>query len=196
MSFVNFIRIAIASVVLAFLAGCAHPIAVSAEKTPERVESNLIQKKVAYTMSDAERSKQVTTEGGGGDRVSYYPYRDLEKAIRDALRAVYSEVIVLRSAADAKALSESGAALVFSPEIVTTSGSSSPFTWPPTRFTTEISCKVTDASGTEVTRFLVKGSGNAEFSEFVKNFGLAASRAGTDAAEKLTAEVKGNEKLR
>lgn len=128
---------------------------LSAEKTPERVESQLIQKKVAYAMTDADRAKQVITEGGGGDRVSYYPYRDLEKAIRESLRSVYADVVVIRSAADAN-----------------------------------------DATGQEVTRVLVAGSGDAEFSEFKSNFSLAASRAGTDLASKLSADIRANEKLR
>ena len=181
---------------MAVLAGCAHPIVVTAEKTPERVEAQLIQKKVAYAMNDADRAKEVTTAGGGGDRVSYYPYRDLEKAVRDALRSVYADVVVIRSATDAHAVRESGAALVFTPEINTTSGSPSPFTWPPTTFTSEIACKVTDASGQEVTRLVATGAGNAEFSEFKSNFSLAANRAGTDVASKLSAEIRAHDKLR
>ncbi|CAN7657572.1 hypothetical protein LJR130_005072 [Variovorax sp. LjRoot130] len=196
MSIRSFVRLCAATAVVAVLAGCAHPIVVSAEKTPERVESQLVQKKVAYAMTDADRAKEVTTEGGGGDRVSYYPYRDLEKAIREALRSVYADVIVIRSAADANAMRDSGVALVFTPEIKTTSGSPSPFTWPPTRFTSEIACKVTDASGQEVASVRAAGSGNAEFSEFKSNFSLAANRAGSDVASKLSAEIRANDKLR
>jgi len=196
MSMLRIGRVAAAIAFVAVLAGCAHPIAIQAEKTPERVEATLSSKKVAYVMTDAERGKQVITPGGGGDRVSYYPYRDLEKALRDTLRSVYTDVVVVPSAADTKALRESGASLVFTPEIITTSSSPSPFTWPPTQFGTEIVCRVTDAEGQEVTRVRVNGKGNAEFSEFKSNFGLAANRAGTDVAEKLSAEIRGNPKLR
>lgn len=196
MSMLRIGRIAASIAFVAVLAGCAHPIAIQAEKTPERVDATLSPKKVAYVMTEAERGKQIITPGGGGDRISYYPYRDLEKALRDTLRSVYADVVVVASAADAKAVRESGAALVFTPEIVTTSSSPSPFTWPPTQFGTEIVCRVTDADGQEVTRVRVNGSGKAEFSEFKSNFGLAANRAGTDAAEKLSAEIRGNPKLR
>jgi hypothetical protein len=147
-------------------------------------------------MTEADRGKQVITPGGGGDRVSYYPYRDLEKTLRDTLRSVYADVVIVASAADAKAVRESGASLVFTPEITTTSSSPSPFTWPPTQFGTEIVCRVTDLEGQEVTRLRVNGTGNAEFSEFKSNFSLAANRAGTDAAEKLSAEIRANPKLR
>lgn len=196
MSIVQIARLAAAAAVVAILTGCAHPISMSTDTAPARVESTLIQKKVAYALSDAERGKQVTTPGGGGDKVSYYPYRDLEKSIRDALRAVYQDVVVIKSAADAKAVADSGATLVFTPEIKTTSSSPSPFTWPPTVFTTEISCTVTDTSGVEITRVRAIGNGVAEFSEFKGNFGLSAKRAAEDVSTKLSQEIRSNEKLR
>ncbi|MGJ7494882.1 hypothetical protein ACSFA8_07395 [Variovorax sp. RT4R15] len=195
MSIVRFGRMAAALAFAAVLVGCAHPISMNAETAPERVESKLIPKKVAYALSDAERGKQVITPGGGGDRVSYYPYRDLEKSIRDALRAVYQDVVVVKSATDAEAVKTSGAALVFTPEIKTDSSSPSPFTWPPTIFKTEIACTITDASGVEVTRVKAVGNGVAEFSEFKGNFGLSANRAATDVTAKLAQEIRSNEKL-
>lgn len=189
-------RLAAGAVLAALLGACAHPIVVSAEKTPERIEAQLVQKKVAYAMADTDRTKEVITPGGGGDRISYYPYHDLEKAIRDALRSVYQEVVVVRSTKDADAVRASGAALLFAPEIKTTSSSPSPFTWPPTQFSSEIACTVTDAAGVELARIAVTGNGAAEFSEFKSNFSLAAQRAGTDAAARLSEEIRKNEKLR
>lgn len=196
MSIIRIGRLAAALAFAAVLVGCAHPISMNAETAPERVESKLIPKKVAYALSDAERGKQVITPGGGGDRVSYFPYRDLEKSIRDALRAVYQDVVVVKSATDAEAIKTSGAALVFTPEIKTDSSSPSPFTWPPTIFKTEIACTITDATGAEVTRVKAVGNGVAEFSEFKGNFGLSASRAATDVTAKLAEEIRSNEKLR
>lgn len=185
--------------VLAFaavLVGCAHPISFSAEKAPDRVEASLVQKKVAYAMTDAERGKQVITPGGGGDKVSYYPYRDLEKSIRDALLAVYRDVIVVPSATDADSIRNAGVELVFTPDIKTESSSPSPFTWPPTMFKSDIACVVTDPSGTEVARVQAVGNGAAEFSEFKNNFGLAASRSATDVTSRLADEIRANAKLR
>lgn len=178
------------------LVGCAHPISINAEKAPERVESRLIQKKVAYAMSDADRGKQVTTPGGGGDKVSYYPYRDLEKTIRDALRAVYQDVAVVKSATDLEGIRSAGADLVFTPEIKTDSSSSSAFTWPPTFFKTEIACIVTDPSAMELTRIHAVGDGTAQFSEFNANFGLSASRSAAAVADKLVEEIRRDSKLR
>ncbi|RSZ38278.1 MULTISPECIES: hypothetical protein [unclassified Variovorax] len=190
------LRAGMALAFAALLVGCAHPINVGTDAAPQRVEATLVQKKVAYTMTDAQRAMQAVTPGGGGDRISYYPYRDLEKSIRDALRAVYQDVVVIKSAADANAVQASGAALVFTPEIKTDSGSPSPFTWPPTYFTTEVSCVVTDPAGVEVTRVKASGRGEAEFSEFKGEFGLAAKRAATKMATELSSELRRNEKLR
>ncbi|MEB0056766.1 hypothetical protein [Variovorax sp. LG9.2] len=196
MSIIRIGRIVAALAFVAVLAGCAHPIVMNTDGAPERIESKLLQKKVAYAMNDADRAKQVITPGGGGDRVSYYPYRDLEKSIRDALRSVYQDVVVVKTATDAKAIADSGAVLVFTPEIKTTSSSPSPFTWPPTVFSTEISCQVTDAAGVEVTRVKATGNGIAEFSEFKGNFGLSAKRAAADVTDKLGTAIWKNDKLR
>jgi hypothetical protein len=189
-------RIAAALATAALLAGCSHPITMITETTPPRSVAHLIPKKVAYVMSDAQRDQQVTTAGGSGDRVSYYPYRDLEKSIRDALRAVYRDVIVLRTAGDAKVNEAAGVSLVFTPQIKTDSSSSSWVTWPPTSFTAEVACVVSDAAGAEVTRVRATGNGTAEFGEFNGDYGLAARRAATRLTSQLSSEIRRNEKLR
>lgn len=180
----------------ALLGACAHPISLTGSTVPERVESRLIDKKVAYAINDADRAKQVITPGGGGDKVSYFPYKDLEKSIRDALRSVYRDVVAVKSAADALGIKDAAAVLVFTPQVTTTSSSPSPFTWPPTVFTTEVSCIVTDASGKEIARVKVTGKGAAEFTEFKSDFSLAAKRATDDMAAQLGAEIRRNDKLR
>ncbi|KPU90887.1 hypothetical protein APR50_22310 [Variovorax paradoxus] len=147
-------------------------------------------------MTDAQRDTQVVTPGGSGSKVSYYPYRDLEKPVRDALRAVYRDVVVLRTANDVKANQAAGIALVFTPRITTDSSSSSLLAWPPTSFTAEVQCTVTDAAGAEVTRVRAVGNGTAEFDEYKSDFGLAARRAAARMAAQLASEIRRNEKLR
>ncbi|WP_080898152.1 hypothetical protein [Variovorax paradoxus] len=188
-------RFAAALATAALLAGCSHPITMITETAPPRSVAHLIPKKVAYVMTDAQRDLQVTTAGGSGDRVSYYPYRDLEKSIRDALRGVYRNVIVLRTANDAKANEAAGVSLVFTPQIKTDSSSSSWITWPPTAFTAEVSCVVTDTAGAEVTRVRAVGNGTAEFGEFNGDYGLAARRAARQMTSQLSSEIRRNEKL-
>lgn len=187
---------ATAVLLTALLAGCVHPITMITETAPPRSQAHLVPKKVAYVMTDADRDQEVVTPGGSGDRVSYFPYRDLEKSIRDALRAVYRDVVVLRTAGDAKANEAAGVSLVFAPRIRTDSSSSSFISWPPTSFTAEVSCVVTDAAGAEVTRVKATGNGTAEFGEFKGDFGLAARRAATRLTTQLSSEIRRDDKLR
>jgi len=189
------LRLTGAVALVALLAACAHPINLEPSKLPERNEAQLVAKKVAYVMTDADRAKEAVTPGGGGDKVSYQPYRDMEKALRAALRAVYQDVSVVKSSSDSKALKDAGLAYVFAPEITTASSSPSPFTWPPTKFSTDVSCTVTDVEGSVVARFRVTGQGAAEFSEFKGDFSLSARRAVQDVAEKLVQEIRANQKL-
>jgi hypothetical protein len=178
------------------LAACAHPIVISPLEIPLRDKGAIQSKHVAYVMTEADRNKQVTTEGGGGDKVSYFPYRDLEKAIRDALRAVYSNVSVIKSPSDSIAIEKNEISLVFAPEITTSSNSQSIFTWPPTQFTIELALNATDAVGNLISRIRVIGSGVAEFSEFKSDFGLAGRRAASELSDKLIQEISLNSRLR
>lgn len=195
-SYYRFVRLLCSSVLVALLAACAHPINIEPGTAPTRDAGALISRKVAYVMTDADRAKQVTTEGGGGDKISYFPYRDLEKSIREALRSVYQDVIVLRSVNDAKSDTDASTLLVFAPEISTTSSSPSMLTWPPTRFSVEYVCTVTDAKGDILARIRAVGTGAAEWDEFKGDFALAAKRASTEATKALAAEIRGNAKLR
>jgi hypothetical protein len=196
MQVTRIVRIAFAAATVAVLAACAHPISLEATKLPDPVESQLVSKKVGYAISDADRAKEVTTPGGGGDKVSYFPYRDMEKGIRTALRTVYRDVTALKSASDLAAVKESGVAYVFTPEIITNSSSSSPFTWPPTQFSVQVACTVTDAQGAVVAKVRANGEGAAEFSEFKSDFSLSARRAVADVVEKLALAIRTEQKLR
>lgn len=190
-----FSRLTLVLALASLLGACAHPIVISPIETPGRDSAFLSPKKAAYVMTDADRNTQVTTEGGGGDKVSYFPYRDLEKGIRDALRAVYSDVFVIKSPFDSDAIQQNGISFVFAPEILTSSSSQSIFTWPPTQFTIELSCYVTDPAGNILSRIRVVGSGAAEFSEFKSDLGLAGRRAASDVSEKLKQEIRANPRL-
>jgi hypothetical protein len=196
MEFARVIRTALAVCVVGLLAACAHPINLEPRELPVRSEGQLIPKKVAYVMTDADRAKQVTTPGGGGDKVSYFPYRDMEQTLRATLRSVYADVTVVKAASDLDAIREAGVAYVFKPEILTDSSSPSPFTWPPTKFTADVTCTVTDPNGAVVTNIRAIGQGAAEFDEFKSDFSLSARRAVSDAAAKLAQEIRGSQQLR
>lgn len=168
------------------LLGCAHPITMNPDWAGIQAKNIVkIDRQVAYYISDANRALEVTTSGGGGDMVRYFPYRDIEPGFYKALSDVFRGVTKVQNPKDLEALRKSGISLLITPEVSTSSSSSSLVTWPPTQFTVTLSCVVTDAAGQTVHKLVVTGSGNAEFAEFAGNHSLAAVRASTDALSKL-----------
>lgn len=173
--------------VAVLLSACAHPISVVPEvgKITLPADAKPINKSVAYYIADDARAKEVNSPGGGGDSVSYFPYRDMEVAFFKMLSNVFSNVTRLKSANDTENMQKNSVRLVFKPEITTTSSSSSALTWPPTNFDIDLICKITDADGKEVLTTKVHGSGVAQFSEFKRDFSLSSKRAGLDAILKM-----------
>lgn len=160
---------AAAVVVVLLLGACAHPITINPTSTPPRSEDQLYSKKVVgYVMTDADRSKQVTTEGGGGDKVSYFPYKELEKGIRDALKSIYGDVVLVPSPTDIEAIRRDQIFFVFAPEIYTNSNSDSILTWPPTQFSIDLLSTVTDATGNILARVEVSGQGAASYTAAIR----------------------------
>lgn len=171
----------------AFLFGCAHPITMNPDLAVVAAPAGakVIDKKVAYFMSDAQRTAEVTTPGGGGDKVRYFPYRDIEPGFYKALSEVFSGVTKLQKPMDAAALQANGISMLITPEITTSSSSDGAFTWPPTQFSVNLVCTITDANRKPLQTVRVSGEGGATFSEFKNNLSLAAVRASNDALAKL-----------
>ncbi len=92
---------------------------------------------------------------------------------------------MLTSPTDPAALGKEEIKYVVSPDIVTTSGSTSFLTWPPTNFTVDLTANVRDSSGKMVASPRVVGNGQAEFSEFKSDHGLAGRLAMQDALLKM-----------
>lgn len=181
----RWIALLLATAVVA-LGGCAHPISLQSDTgvLVHTGEGKKIDRKVALAVSDAQKSREVITPGGGGDKVSYYPYRDLETGLYVALSETFSGVTRISGPSDAK-LAQEGAGLVFVPEITTNSHSPSLFTWPPTIFLIDIEMAVRTPAGAPVAQLKVQGEGRAEFDEFKSDFSLSAKRAAQDALRKL-----------
>jgi hypothetical protein len=189
MKFQLMIKYIVSIILVTLTTACAHPISIVPNKTPERDASSLSHKKAAYVMTESDRNQQITSAGGGGDKVNYYPYRDAEKSIRDALRSIYIDVVAVSSSADFDSLKANDISVIYTPVISTQSSSNSAFTWPPTYFSVELTCNVNDKEGKELSILKVSGNGHAEFSEFKVNTGLAGSRATSDLSEKLKQEI-------
>lgn len=164
---------------------CAHPISLSPNNPSTLLASGpRIERKVGLVLGAEDRQREVTSAGGGGDKLSYFPYRDLETGIYQALSQSFSDVSKVSGPTDPLVKSE-GLSYVVKPSIATTSWSQSLLTWPPTLFTVELVCPFIDSNGQTVTEIRVQGEGRAEFDEFKSDFSLAARRASEDALKKL-----------
>lgn len=181
----NGLRFFAALSLVVVLGGCAHPITLTADLS--KLQGSTETKspaKVGLVLPDELLKREVTTPGGGGDKVRYFPYRDLEAGIYSVLSERFAGVSKLSSAADGKIQSD-GLTYLITPTITTTSFSPSIVTWPPTVFTIEFACQISDATNKPVTEFRVQGEGRAEFNEFKGDFSLAAKRAADEAMRKL-----------
>ena len=180
----NFIKRLCALAAVMALAGCAHPISIApdvAKLTPGE-NGRRINARVAYHIPDSLLEKDVVTAGGGGDKVQYKPYKDVETGLYTMLGNVFAQVTKTKAVPPAASETVS---YVITPEILTASSSESLLTWPPTRFQTQLTCVVTDAAGNPVTTINVMGEGLAEFDEFKTNFNLAAQRSTESALLKM-----------
>lgn len=168
------------------LGGCAHPISIAPDVAQLRSDPapTPIDRKVGFVISDAFRATEVETPGGGGDRVKYQPYRDLEAGLYTVLSQLFSGVTRLQTSGDPKIAAE-GVQRVLVPTLKTDSSSSSALTWPPTYFKVELSCQILDAAGQPLGEVQVTGEGRAEFDEFKQELALSARRASEDALRKL-----------
>ena len=185
------ILIAASLLYVTFLAGCAHPINMRPDVS--LIQAGGVQKinKVAgFYISDANLALEVTTPGGGGDKVRYFPYRDIEAGFYKALSETFTKVTKISNPNDFAALKAAGISLLITPSVTTTSASPSPFTWPPTQFTVTLDCQVVDATGKALTSVTVTGTGKAEFDEFKANFSLSAVRASEDALRQLMVKLR------
>jgi len=179
-----------AALLIAVLAtGCAHPISLAPNLDKVTgAGKGRIDKKVGLALAEADRARELTTPGGGGDKVSYFPYRDTEPGLYVALSESFAQVMRVSGPADPKVKAE-GLNYIVTPALTTTSYSPSIMTWPPTVFTIEISCRIADAEGKPVTELKVQGEGRAEFDEFKADTSLSARRAVEDALRKLVAAI-------
>lgn len=191
------LKLLIAGMVSIVLFGCAHPITMNPDISAIKADGiTRIDKKVGYHIWDAKKAIEVTTPGGGGDKVRYFPYRDIEPGFYKALSEVFRDVSKIKDPLDKNEIRSSAISLLIVPEINTTSSSPSSFTWPPTQFGVTLLCTVTDADGKPVFKLSVSGEGKAEYDEFKTNFSLAAVRATNDALSKLIKALGNASELR
>jgi hypothetical protein len=186
------------SLVLA-CAGCAHSIAIAPDQAvlaSGQAEAK-IDKRVGYFISAENRAKKAATPAGGGDRVRYAPYADLEAGLHRVLSNVFSQVSVIKDIKDTTFIREGDINLVFVPTIETDSSSRNHFFWPPTDFSVSIDCLALDGDGREIWRKTVKADGGLiPVSQILKERGLAGRRAAENALKQLQEELAKAPELR
>ncbi len=183
---------------LLVLSGCAHSIRITPdpEKLPSADGIARSTKSVGYYISDEDRNRRVITPGGGGDKVEYAPYKELEAGLYRVLNNVFENVHLLKSIDDKAYVTDKGIVLVLRPTIATNSSSSSLFTWPPTDFEVIIEIKAMDTTGKVVWADTVSGKGQADFSEFKSDFSLTAKRASAAALAQLQSRLLASNLIR
>jgi hypothetical protein len=171
-------------ILISLFIGCAHPIVITPDVS-QLDQPGIIQinSNVGYVISDADREKSIETPGGGGDKVHYFPYKELEPAIFKVLSNVFQRAYPMKSQNDAQILKSNNIVFVFIPIIQTDSSSTGIMTWPPTDFKVDLGCKAINAEGQVVWEKHFTGQGQASFSEFKTDFPLAAKRASLKALQ-------------
>lgn len=172
-----------------FLFGCAHPISIQpkidslvrASDAPERLK-----KKVGYYIPEASLGLEVTTPGGGGDSVRYFPYRDMEAGYRLMLSNVFEKSERLKDDLNPAEIQKAGLAYILQPVITTNSGSTGVLTWPPTNFTVDLTTQIRDATGALVASPRAVGTHSVSgIMEMGGNFGITGQMATQDALVKM-----------
>lgn len=175
----------LATLLVVTLTGCAHPVSLSSDVSKLMGSgANKIDRKVGLVMTDEQRRFEQTTPSGGGDKVSYLPYRDLESGLYVVLSENFAGVTRVAGVNDPKVAAD-GLAFLVLPAIATTSFSPSLVTWPPTIFTVAVTLSVVDPRNNPVTEVKVQGEGRAEFDDFKTDVSLSAKRAAEDVLKKL-----------
>ena len=189
------LRLLVLTAVL-FATGCAHKINITPE-TSKLIGVNMKKADyaVGYHISPNMIDMPVETPGGGGDNVTYTPYKDTESALFTVLSKKFKDVYQVKSLNDSSFIKDNEIKLVFLPTITTNSSSSSFMTWPPTSFTVDLDVKAIDSKGDIVWRDSAFATGQAEFSEFQADFGLAAKRATEEAFIILAEKLANSKKL-
>lgn len=171
------------------LVGCAHPIDVAPDLSRLNASSpNRIAAKVGLHIPPDLSSLEVTTPGGGGDNVRYAPYAAIAPGFQRMLSNVFETVVPVASVAPA----EAGAALdyVMVPTVVTNSGGSNLFTWPPETFTVDIMSTIRDKNGRVVATPRVVGTATATTGERISDHGFSGRRAFEDALRKMEVAIR------
>lgn len=185
----KFIKALFAVMVVSSLFGCAHQIAISPNtakierqpSSPPKIKAN-----VGLILSADLSNIEITSPGGGGDSVRYFPYRDIEAAYQIMLLNVFEKVTKIKSTDEIKGLPKEDIKFIIEPTIVTNSGSTGFFTWAPTNFTVDLTSNIRDLTGKTIGNPRAVGNGQVDFIlDMNGDYGLAGRLAMEDALLKM-----------
>lgn len=174
-------------IVLLFMSGCAHKISIvpSLNELREIKVENKVEANAGYYISAETKKIEVTTPGGGGDKVKYTPYADTEGALNTMLSKIFHKVYSLNSLEDKEYIDAKKIMYIFTPKIKTDSSSKNILFWPPNDFTVELTCTAIGVDGTKIWEETVQGEGHTRTKEMLHDFSLSAKRATEDAFKKM-----------
>jgi hypothetical protein len=168
------------------LVGCAHPINVEPDAGRLAGRGERLPIPVSYHLPQDLLGLEVTTPGGGGDSVRYKPYAAIATGYRQVLSQTFQQV----SAGSSSGMATGSAEYLLTPSIVTTSGGSNFFTWPPETFSVDLTTSIRDKSGRVVATPRVVGVGAATTSERISDHGFSGRRAFEDALRKMEVALR------
>ena len=168
---------------LSLLTGCAHTISITPGLTDIAAPPTASRspKTVALYIPNDLRNKEVTAIGGG-EGIAYKPYQDLEIHLFRLLKNTFASATILTAQPDTAELKRRGINFLVSPQIYTSSSSTSMLGWWPTDFKMTLQLSLTELnSGTTVTKE-ASGTGQFAFSgqalpaTFASEAGIRAAR--------------------
>lgn len=191
----SFLSMVLAIVFVAIFSGCAHKITIAPDN--ERINTTLEIKQKSYSIGYFidDINTTVITEGGGGDKVTYQPYKETESALVSVLSKHFNKVYKIENLGNKDFINKNNLKLIFTYKILTYSSSQSIFTWPPTNFIITLTCEAVDKDANIIWKDIIKDEGNAEFDEFKNDFSLSAKRASENVFKKLLIELNNVKEL-
>lgn len=170
-------------IISALLSGCAHPIKINPElnKLPPSSSPTKINAHIAYYIPPELSSLEVTTPGGGGDNIRYYPYKDIEAGYAQILNNTFTNVHKLQTE-NAVTSTSNNIDYIIQPTIITNSSSTGFFTWPPTNFTVDLTSNIRRLLDNKMTNVRAVGIGYvANDTDRLLDHGIAGRKAMEDA---------------
>lgn len=191
-------KIIISSILaILFMSGCSHKISLSPslDELREVKVANNVDVNVGYYISKEAKKIEVTTPGGGGDKVKYTPYKDIEAALNTMLSRKFSRVYSLNSISDKNVIENKNIKYIFTTKIHTNSSSTNFVIWPPTDFNMDLTCKAIDTNNQKTWEETVSAKGYANSGELMENFSLSAKRATKEAFSKMLIKLEKTNKF-